>query len=498
MTQKDAAELESRGVPQHEKARPASVASPAISSSGSRSNRRPTSARRALVVFSLVNLLSAMDRMAPNAVKELIIHDLKLTDMESSLPSTLGLVAYLIFGQLAGYIVHRNWIDLTVFLTAAVLLWSVCTLLQGFAQSIVQLSILRFLVSAGEATFPSIVFPVLTDLYSPADRPTAFALVLAAMPLGSAMGFSFGGLAGSSLGWRAALCLAGAPGIFVAALVPTVPMPKQQGCNSDSDTEGVPYVALQEEATVTSDLWTSYKTILSNPHWATCTAAMVVANFGLISASEWLPTYIVREFRVTTEVAGSIVGIALLLGGFFGTLAFGKLAQWWAVSMTSAYLLAPAIGELLSAPLLSASIHCSGALHCCLWLSVATFFVFSFQAPGTSIVMEVVPRDLRAQSIALSTFIIRTADIFGPITCGGLSDRTDLQTAMNLLPICNVLAACVFFGGYLCLPSLPTIPADDGSGRGPSFGQILYDEAEEEVEGLKRGMHLVPNYESVA
>jgi MFS family permease len=61
---------------------------------------------------------------------------------------------------------------------------------------------------------------LLSDLYPAERRARVLAIFYAAIPVGSALGFIFGGSVGTALGWRSAFMIAGGPGlVFALALL---------------------------------------------------------------------------------------------------------------------------------------------------------------------------------------------------------------------------------------------------------------------------------------
>jgi len=432
-----------------------------------------------------------------------MIKEFHLSDAESALPGTFGLVAYLLCGQVAGLIVDKRWVDPRHLLGGAVLVWSLATLLVGCSQSLAHLIALRVVVNAGESCFSAVAYPLLADFYPPAERPTAYAVVLGAIPFGCALGFGLGGILGDRFGWRAAMFMVGVPGLMLASLIPFISLPPR-GVN-DVGEVAPEFAAVNIKdghgGGATGQLFIAYRAILSQTHWVMCCAAVVVQSLSMTAASEWYPTYLHRSVGISTKEAGMVMGVALVAGGCGGTLLFGRLAQQAAASYESAYFLVPALLIVPGALCLFAAVNLANtALLSCFWLSSSLFFVFSFQAPATAIMMNAVPPHLRAQSMALSALISKSFDMAGPLAIGIVSDISDLKTAMQLLWIVSLASDVFWWAGYWLLSPLPKVTAASHEGD-LSLASLFSEPAKEacdERAPISRSGKQEQSYSSIA
>jgi MFS family permease len=178
----------------------------------------PSSAygRYALGLLSLTNLLSFVNRNIVFALFEPIKQDLHISDAKLGwLASSYVLVfalAALPFGVLSDLRSRRGVI------TGGVLLWSVCTLASGFADSFGGLLLARALVGAGGAAFGAAAQSLAADYFPSRGRAVAMGILSAGITLGGVLGIWLGGHLEAAYDWRTALFAVSLPGFALASL----------------------------------------------------------------------------------------------------------------------------------------------------------------------------------------------------------------------------------------------------------------------------------------
>ena len=177
----------------------------------------PPGAQYAIVILTIMNLLNYADRYVPSAIKDLYKKDLKLTDLQTSLPLTAFVIVYLVaspvFGSLADRVSRRTLIAIGV---AA---WSLATAAAAAATGFVSFFIARALVGVGEAAYATLSPALLSDFYPPKRRNRMLTYFYMAIPVGAAVGYTAAAWIGKSFGWRPATSSApGAPGCAPEAL----------------------------------------------------------------------------------------------------------------------------------------------------------------------------------------------------------------------------------------------------------------------------------------
>ena len=117
-------------------------------------------------------------------------------------------------------------------LSGAVFTFSLAISLTGLASHYWQLVLLRMLLAAGESACTPVMVSLLTDLFSSKSRGAATGVLHFGVYLGfglsQALGIHMTRANLFNLGWRPVYLLSGAPGLFLALLLLTVPEPRER------------------------------------------------------------------------------------------------------------------------------------------------------------------------------------------------------------------------------------------------------------------------------
>jgi len=196
-------------------------------------------------------------------------------------------------------------------LTVGLILWSVATLLTGFATSFGTLLILRVFLGLGE----SVGFPASSKLLArhlpPRRLGSANALVSAGIMLGPASGVFFGGLLIAHLGWRALFVLFGI--LSLLWLVPWM-----------AHTKDVP----QERVRLQTENRLSFRSLMARRElWAT-SIGHFCNNYGAYLILSWLPLYLVNSHGYSLVAMARLGGLIYVLAAINSLIA-GYLADRW-------------------------------------------------------------------------------------------------------------------------------------------------------------------------
>jgi len=166
------------------------------------------SPRYLVFLLALALLISYVDRGNLATAAPLIKSELGLDEAQYGLLASAFYWTYVAFMVPVGWATERFGANRV--LAIGVFLWSVATLLTGFAGSILALLLLRLLLGAGE----SVVFPASSSLiakYVPEEqRGSANGAISFGYLVGPAIGTFIGGMLMAKLGWRPVFILFGA------------------------------------------------------------------------------------------------------------------------------------------------------------------------------------------------------------------------------------------------------------------------------------------------
>ena len=265
-----------------------------------------------LVILSGIVGLNTVDRNMFGLLLPQIQQDIPISD------AALGLLvgpAFMIVYSVAGLPIA--WLaDRTrrrAIVTAGLALWSVVTLLTGFAQNLTQLLIARMALGAGEASNMAPTSALIGDLFRGRYRVIAMAVFAAGGPLAIMIFFPLIGTIAAERGWRVAYPLMGAIGLLVALLtLLLVPEPPRERATArhKSDSQGMFRAAM---------------VVLRTPGFVMLAIAgtMISINLGAILA--WLPSFMQRVHGLDAQETGTLLG--MYKGGFgvAATLAAGVI-----------------------------------------------------------------------------------------------------------------------------------------------------------------------------
>lgn len=270
-------------------------------------------------ILGLLAALSAfnfLDQQVMAIVLEPVRHEFSLSDVQLGLLSGLAFAAlYTTLSMPAGvWAVSHSRINL---ITAAATVWGVMTLLSGFARSFTQLLFARLGVGVGEAGGMPPSQALISDLYGPAERGAALAILAAGVNVGVFLAFLVGGVVAHRYGWRTAFIVVGIPPVLLAVLLRlTVREPPS----------AVSRPALAEGSSIGLVAGTM-RTMWSDPVLRQlCFASTLTMAVGY-GALPWIPSYLVRSHGLDIASIGSYLAVLIGIGGALGTYLGGKLSD---------------------------------------------------------------------------------------------------------------------------------------------------------------------------
>jgi MFS family permease len=137
----------------------------------------------------------------------------------------------------------------------------------------------------------------------------------------------------------------------------------------------------------------------------------------------WLPSFLVRSFRLELLDASLFYGALLLIGGIAGTWLGGSLADRFGASRRSAYVLVPAIAFIATVPFYVVAILSTNLIATFFAMLIPTALGLAWLGPVLSAIQHVVPANMRATASAIFLFINNLIGIgAGTMFLGMLSD----------------------------------------------------------------------------
>jgi len=383
-----------------------------------------------LAILTGLNLFNYLDRYVLSAVLPPLKADLHLNDGQAGSIATAFMIGYFLTSPVFGYLgdrFSRKWL-----IAAGIFIWSVGTVLTGFAQGFVMLLGFRVLVGTGEASYATVSPSLISDSYHEERRNMALTIFYVAIPVGAALGNILGGAIAAHYSWRHAFIWAGAPGLLLALVLLPFNEPARGGGDSTA----------HNSKPALADVFKLFR----NPDFMLVTIGYTAYTFGMGAFGTWGPSFFVRAHHMTLESADSFFGVMLVVTGLLGTFVGGWLAGVWHRKNPAGYALTLGLSVLLAVPLavLAFTLPAPHAAQAC--LAGAMFLLWFSTGPVNTVILDAVPVNLHASAMAVSIFMIHLfGDMWSSEIVGHLSDHWhSLQRAVMILPGALFVAALLW------------------------------------------------------
>jgi len=419
-------------------------------------------AKAAMILLIAINLFNYIDRQILSAVvpqiKETLLatppHDgvigflLKVLstvlhgNADNTLVGLLGmafLTSYIIFSPvLSGLPIKRWWV-----VAGGITIWSLASGASGLATTFGALLITRCFVGFGEAAYGPLAPTILSDYYPVEKRGSALSWFYLAIPVGSALGFVFGGLViGAGLSWNWAFYLVLPPGILLAliCLFMRDPRDKLAGAAAKALTNTP---APKGEST-----WQLYKKFWANKSFRANTIAMTAMTFAIGGIGFWMPTYF-HEYRHAGDLSqvNLIFGALLVVAGLSATLIGGYMADKLRTKIKGSYFTVSGWAMIVAFPMSIGMLYAPFPLA---WVFVflTCFCLFLNTGPSNTALANVVAPHLRASAFAFNILVIHLlGDVLSPFAIGAITDATGNNMTFAFL----VVSLLVLVGGIAWL-----------------------------------------------
>jgi MFS transporter, Spinster family, sphingosine-1-phosphate transporter len=395
---------------------------------------RSTAAWSTLALLSGLNMLNYLDRYVMSAVLTPMQKDLGLDDGSAGWAASAFMLGYFLTAPVFGYLGDR--FPRKYLMLGGVMVWSLATAASGLTHSFAHLFAVRMVVGVGEAAFVTMSPSWISDLFASARRNTALTLFYVAVPFGSAIGFTIGGWFAQHGDWRHAFFWTGLPGVLFALSLLFLREPRR-GEADGLDEQVLEHPRAKVGEIVGLLLNRRYNLLL----WGYTAQTFSIGAFGI-----WGPAFLHRVHGLELGEASTIFGIMLAGSGLVATLLGGFVATQLRRRMPSGYVWVMAVSMILAVPVCFFALTVGDATLSLIGLGASMFFLFLPTGPITSEIFEIVPVHLRANAVALCTFVIHLfGDWSSPTIVGHISDRTgSLRAGVMVLPAVLLIGAVLW------------------------------------------------------
>ena len=394
-----------------------------------------TPAVRAYAVGLLTFIYTAnyVDRQIVAILLQSIKLDMGLSDTQLGLLSGLAFaIFYATLGIPIAYLADR--MSRKKIIIVSLSLFSVMTIICGYAQNFAQLLLARIGVGVGEAGTSPPSHAMIADMYAPNERATPLAIFALGINIGLLIAFLVGGWVNHHYGWRAAFQVVALPGLLLAVVAMFTLRDPPRGLSDGHEAQKAP--PLGEVAFYILHNKTLRQLIIGS-------TLVVTVGYGAIA---WLPTYFVRAHAMTTIEVGQILALLIGIGGGIGTALGGHFAdrlgkrdvRWnlWLIILLALVGLPFSVGAYLATDTT--------------WAIVLLAFPVSVGAlyfgPTLAMLHTLVKPEMRSLASAILLFINNIIGLgLGPLMIGVLSDYFSADHGARALPYAMVTSALLAF-----------------------------------------------------
>lgn len=267
-----------------------------------------------------VSALNYLDRQVLSVLAPTIQAELGLTDMDYSYITSAFLLSYTIMYAISGTLIDRMGAKkgLLWFVGG----WSIANVLHGFAKTVMQFSVFRFLLGAAEsANFPAGV-KAASEWFPLKERALAIGLLNAGSSAGAALAIPLVSFIAITINWQAAFVITGLMGsIWMFFWWKHYNVPSQHPRISaeelaliESDKEPLPEAGEEKK---TNTVWRIFKI---RQAWG-CFIARILIDPCTYFLIFWIPKYLQEQQGLSLGELGYFAWIpyvALALGTVFG------------------------------------------------------------------------------------------------------------------------------------------------------------------------------------
>jgi MFS family permease len=384
---------------------------PATSTEDAPPKRFWTVARTSLGLLLAINLFNYIDRyilaaVLPRIREEMLKGD-SHADQKLGWLATAFLLSYMVTSPIFGWFADRfrRWI----LVGFGVIVWSIASSESGRASGFMILLITRAFVGIGEAAYGPAAPTIISDLYPVERRGAVMSWFYMAIPVGSALGYVWGGLWVSGGNWRWAFYSVLIPGVLLGVLCFFMPEPRKEQSKAEKKRARI----------------ADYFALLKIPSYTLNCLGMAALTFAIGGISHWMPTYVAKFRNATSEGnASTIFGAITVVTGVGATLFGGYVSDKLRGRMRGAYFAVSAIGLAAAFPffLLMLIVPFPTAWIC---IFCAEFCLFFNTGPSNTALANVTHPSVRATAFALNIlFIHAVGDAISPPIIGAITDRT--------------------------------------------------------------------------
>jgi MFS transporter, Spinster family, sphingosine-1-phosphate transporter len=384
----------------------------------------------ALILLFIINMVNYMDRYLLSAVAPVARDDLLPNIPEADQLADMGIlqgifmVAYMVTAPFFGWLSDRysRW----KLVGLGLIIWSIATGLSGICTGFWSMLFFRCLVGVGEAAYAPAAPAILADLFPLKHRGKAITFFYIAIPVGSALGYIYGGKMQAAFDWRMAFYCMAPPGLILAIICFIMREPKR------GEAEGADYQPS------TAPRWKNYWKIITNKSFLYCCLGMTAMTFAVGGITAHMPTYVSHRLLIEDEKlkemkqinpkeaekealkqANDLFGMIVVVGSLLSTILGGWLADYLRPRFPGSYFLVSGITMFAAFAFFLLFLNGTLSMLGLTLMFFTIFFVFANTGPTNTILANVIHPSMRQMAVAICILMIHSlGDVISPWIIG--------------------------------------------------------------------------------
>lgn len=379
-----------------------------------------------LLVLTLIEFINYFDRQIIFPLFSFLKADFGLSDFELGLIGTVFMIIHATFSVPLGILADK-WVRKYI-IAAGVTVWSVATFFTGLAQNFTQLLLTRAAVGIGEASYVPAATSLIADNFPIEKRARANSIFHLGMFMGGTLGMILAGVIGSQIGWRACFFIVAIPGVILAFSALRIKETRHSHHNTkEVNTKNILH-------------------LFKSPAYIMTLVSGLMLTFTSSAIISWMTQFFIRFHNYSVDQASITIGLAVLIGGPLGIYSGGYFSDLLYNKYKKPRSLAMAFAFLTATPLMYITLTTQNEILLLVTLVFATYLMTWYYGPMVALIQDIVPGSLKATAFAFYLFIVHLiGSTPAPAIIGMVSDASNLQTALFLVVISNLL------GGILLL-----------------------------------------------
>ncbi|MBI1330008.1 MAG: MFS transporter [Alphaproteobacteria bacterium] len=364
-----------------------------------------------LVMVTLVYVINYLDRQILGILSKQIKVEFNLEGWQIGvLNGPAFALLYAILGIPIALLADRT--NRRTLITLSMTLFSLMTVLSGYAKHYWHLLAFRIGTGIGEAGTGPAINSIIADLYPPQKRAAALSFYTAGLNIGLLIGFFGGGWIAEHYGWRHAFWAAGIPGLILAVVVQlTVREPKRGMVEKLEDKSGA------------QGFWTVARYLWAQPSFRWMSVGTGLNAFGGYAGITFIPLFLYYSHGLKEAQIGLVLSILTGVFGALGTYLAGVFADRFGAKDVRWNLYVPIIAVFVAIPF-APFFYLTDNIYIALTAAIVPSLVgAAYVGPAYAVTQRLVPLRMRATAVALLLFVLNVIGYgLGPPVIGYFAD----------------------------------------------------------------------------